>query len=165
MISDVNFLLLLLTLLSQIILAIFNFQCNASFYFSILQIVFCWLIVCTSTTRTSCISISNVFRIMYVDEAMLFTKNLVDYHALFNFFDSCHHLHVFARQTTRRQHIVLRFFNSLQTFHQFFWWQHFQILFFFCFLILNIIFIFFFFFMSLICWLILIFLVILKIVN
>ncbi len=58
----------------------------------------------------------------------VFRKNLIDYHAFFNFFCSCHHLHVLARQTTRRQHIVFSFFSSLQTFHQFFWRQHSQIL-------------------------------------
>ncbi len=40
-ISDVSFLLLLLTFFDQIILIIFNLECKISFYFSIQRIVFC----------------------------------------------------------------------------------------------------------------------------
>ncbi len=92
-----------------------------------------------------------------------FRKSFVDYHALFKFFCSCHHLHVFARQMTRRQHIVLHFFNSLQTFHQLFYRQHSQSLFFF--LILNIILLSILIFFSWRCWLMLLYVAMMTIVN
>jgi hypothetical protein len=74
MINDVNSLLLLLTLFDQIILTIFNLEWNVLFCFSILLMIFCWLIVWTSITRISWINILNVLRIKYVDEIIFLAK-------------------------------------------------------------------------------------------
>ncbi len=92
-------------------------------------------------------------------------KNLVDYHALFNLLCSCHHLHILARQTTRRQHIALRLFSSLQTFHQLLCLSTLRFSLFFCSLILNITLLSLLIFFSWRCWLMLLYVAMMTIVS
>ncbi len=158
--------LLLLTLLNQIILTIFNFECNVSFYFSILRIVFYWLIVCTSTTRTSWINVSNVLRIMYVCRwNNAFRKSLVNYHAFLNFFVL---VIIFTFSFEKRRVVNTSFFifSALcRSFISFVVDSIFRFFLFFYFLILNIILLFLLIFFSKRCWLMLLYVAIMIIVN
>ncbi len=76
-IKDDNFFLSLIALLDQTTFAMRKLECKISFCFSIHWMIFCWLVVCTSITRTSWASISNVLSVAYVDEATCFISELL----------------------------------------------------------------------------------------
>ncbi len=150
-------LLLLLTLLDQIILTIFNFECKISFYFLIWRIVFCWLIVLTSITRTLCVNISNVLRTMYVDDAMLLAKISLIITRFLIFFVL---VIIFTSSLNRRRVVRTSFFVFsilCKCFISFLIHNILNLSLFFCFLILNITLLSFFVFFNCRCWLILLY--------
>ncbi len=157
--------LLWLTLLNQIILTIFNLECNVSFCFSILRIVFCWLIVYTSTTRTLWVNISNVLRIMYIDDAMFFAKIslIITRFLIFSLL-----VIIFTFSFDRRRVVNTSFFvfsAFCKRFINFFVDNILRFFLFFCFLILNITLFSLLIFFSWRCWLMLLYVAMMIIVN
>ncbi len=77
----------LMTLFDQIILAIRKFECRISFCFSMRRIIFCWLLVCMSIIRISWVNISKILDIAYVDEATFFIRELLIINRFLVFFE------------------------------------------------------------------------------
>ncbi len=76
-IKDDSFFSSLIALLDQATFAMRKPGCKVSFCLSIRWMIFCWLDVCTSITRTSWASISNVLSVAYADEATCFISELL----------------------------------------------------------------------------------------
>ncbi len=110
-INDDNFFSSLMTLLDQIILAIRRLKCKISFCFSVRRIIFCWLLVCTSIMRISWINISKILDIAYVDEATFFIKKLLIISRFLTFFKRV----INFTFSLRRRFVVITFFFIFST--------------------------------------------------
>jgi hypothetical protein len=110
-INDDNFFSSLMTLFDQIIVAIRKLECKISFCFSMRRIIFCWLFVCTSITRTSWVNISKILDIAYIDETTFFIKELLIINRFLIFFERV----INFTFSLKRRFVVITFFFIFST--------------------------------------------------
>ncbi len=156
-IKDDSFFSSLIALFDQTTLAMRKFECKISFYLSIRWMIFCWLIVCTSITRTSWISISNVLNVAYVDEVTCFINELL---IIRRFLAFSERVMIFTFSLKRRLVVITSFFifsTFCRRFISFLTKSVRKLFFFFCFFILKINVFFLLIFSSCLCWLMLLY--------
>jgi hypothetical protein len=110
-INEDNFFSSLMTFFDQTTLAIRKFEYKVSFCFSMRRIIFYWLFICTSIIRTSWINISKILDIAYVNEATFFIKELLIINRFLIFFERV----INFTFSLKRRFVVITFFFIFST--------------------------------------------------
>ncbi len=106
-IKNDSFFFSLIAFLDQITFAMRKLECKISFCFSIRWMIFFWLIVYTSITRTSWVSTSNVLSVAYADEATCFINELLIVRRFLAFFER---VMIFTSSLKKRLVVITSFF-------------------------------------------------------